>query len=172
MGAFAVSLLHSLLWALVFLLLIPGLLVDLRPSERDLCVAVGVLLVGAGVVLFLASAYELSRLGGTTTVLKRSRKLVRSGVYGYTRNPVYLSVGLISLGEAFIFCSLHLFLYTILLMLGLHFWVLFFEEPLLRRSYGREFEDYSREVPRWVAFPRIWTCWGRRSSRRSSPRSP
>ena len=172
MGAILISLVHSFLWALVFLILIPGLITDLKPKRDPLCLTICSVLVGLGVILFFLSVWELSKRGGTTTLLKKAGGLVRSGVYGYTRNPIYLSVGLISLGEAFLFCSLHLFLYTILLMLGLHLWVVFFEEPLLRRSYGQESEDYFREVPRWVVFPRIGTCWGRRSSNRSSQRSP
>ena len=169
---FLISLLHSSAWSLIFLVVIPNLIADLKLSQSSLCLRVGIALLVLGLFLFLLSARELSREGGTTTFLKKAKKLVRKGVYRYTRNPIYLAVGLISLGESSLFCSPVLFAYTLCLMGGLHIWVVLFEEPSLRKSYGQEFEDYSREVPRWVAFPRKLTCSGRRRRSHSSQRSP
>jgi len=134
--------------------------------------SLGVPLIVSGSLLFLKASLDLSRRGGTTTVLKRARTLVREGVYRRSRNPIYLSVILISLGEALLFLSMPLFLYTLLLFLGLHLWVVLVEEPLLKKAYGSEFDVYRREVPRWVASPRKWICWGRRRRSRSAQLSP
>ncbi len=137
-----------------------------------LSLSAGAFLVGTGTVLFLRAISDLSRRGGTTTVLKKAERLVREGVYRFTRNPVYLSVILISSGEAVALQSVGLLLYTSVLFLGLHGWLLLYEEPFLRRTYGPEFERYCRQVPRWVAFPHIWTCWGRRRRNRFFRLSP
>ncbi len=135
-------------------------------------IALGVPLILAGVLLFLKASIDLSRRGGTTTVLKKAKALVREGVYRRSRNPIYLSVILISLGTALIFLSVHLLVYTAALFLGLHLWVVLVEERILRRTYGPEFDAYRRAVPRWVAFPRKLTCWGRRRRSRSAQLSP
>ncbi|RLJ69955.1 protein-S-isoprenylcysteine O-methyltransferase Ste14 [Hydrogenivirga caldilitoris] len=172
MGSLILSLVHSLLWSLLFLVLIPFTLIKPSLSERVLCILTGILLIFLGLILFLLSVWELSRAGGTTTVLKRAKRLVKGGVYSCSRNPIYVAVILISLGESLTFCSSAFLGYTFLLTLGLHLWVILFEEPMLRRIYGDEFEDYSKEVPRWVAFPDIVTCLGRRRRNRSSQLSP
>lgn len=171
--SFLISLVHSLLWSAVFLGAVPLFIVNhtgYRISFFSL--GLGILLAVAGFGLFLKAVSDLSRRGGTTTILKKADRLVREGVYRFTRNPVYLSVILISLGEAVALQSFLLLLYTSALFLGLHGWLLFYEEPLLRKVYGSEFERYRRQVPRWVAFPHIWTCWGRQRRNRFSRLSP
>lgn len=171
MRFFFLSLLHSSLWSLIFLVLIPSLFVDFKLSTFPL-LHIGVVFVLFGILIFLKAAYDLSKRGGTTTLLARSRGLVREGIYSCTRNPIYLSVFFISLGESAVFGSVPVFLYTFLLMMGLHLWVVLVEEPVLKKNFGREFDLYSAEVPRWVSFRRISTCLGRRRRSRSSPRSP
>jgi len=80
---------------------------------------------------------------------------VMSGLYQYTRNPIYVSYSFALVGESILFGS------TTLLLLALTFHVrntLFIhldEEPRLRKQFGAVYEDYCRRVPRWLPrFPR------------------
>ena len=171
MVPFVLSVVHSSLWSLVFLVLIPLVILKVTGTPWDLS-PLGAFPIIAGILLSLRAFYDLSRKGGTTTVLRMSSGLVREGLYSKTRNPIYIGVVLILLGESLAFSSPYLGLYTLLLWFTLHLWVVYVEEPLLVRRFGEEALEYLGSVPRWVAFPRIWTCSGRRRRPRSSPRSP
>ena len=57
------------------------------------------------------------------------------------------------LGQGLLFGDGRLFAYGVLLWLGIHVFVVGYEEPTLRRSFGSEYEAFSRNVPRWI--PRL-----------------
>jgi protein-S-isoprenylcysteine O-methyltransferase Ste14 len=60
------------------------------------------------------------------------------------------------LGQAVLFADWRLLGYGALIWLAFHFFVLAYEEPTLRQSYGAEYEGYRANVPRWL--PRL-TPW-------------
>ncbi len=171
MGYFLVSLLHSLLWSVPFLIAIPYLILRITGFPDDVFL-LGAVPILAGILLSLKAFHDLATERGTTSVLKVPRKLVRKGIYSRTRNPIYVGVVLILIGESVVFKSFYLLVYTAVVFLALHLWVIHFEEPLLLRRFGREALEYFGSVPRWVSFQRIWTCWGRRRKNRSSQLSP
>jgi protein-S-isoprenylcysteine O-methyltransferase Ste14 len=63
---------------------------------------------------------------------------------------MYLAVGLVLLGEALLFESLPLLAYASLIGMLFHLFVVFYEEPTLKRKFGAEYEAYCRAVPRWL----------------------
>ena len=68
-------------------------------------------------------------------------------------NPGYVAVlGLVT-GQALLLGSAQILLYAAILAAGFHLFVLFYEEPALRRQFGADYEDYCRTVPRWI--PRL-----------------
>jgi protein-S-isoprenylcysteine O-methyltransferase Ste14 len=69
---------------------------------------------------------------------------------------MYVSVVAIILGQALLFGDWRLLLYGALIFLAFHIFVLAYEEPTLRQSYGAEYEAYGANVPRWL--PRL-TPW-------------
>jgi protein-S-isoprenylcysteine O-methyltransferase Ste14 len=81
---------------------------------------------------------------------------VVSGLYRYVRNPIYVAVVAVILGQAVLFAHWHLLGYGALLWLFFHIVVIVYEEPTLDQSYGAEYESYRANVPRW--FPRL-TPW-------------
>lgn len=86
---------------------------------------------------------------GTLSPADPTRRLVRSGLYKLSRNPMYLGVIMLLIGEAIFFQSIYLWLYSILIFLAFHFFILFSEEPRLRKDFGEEYGEYCNKVRRW-----------------------
>ncbi len=75
------------------------------------------------------------------------------GPYRWVRNPIYISALLVVLGEAWLFLSLPLLLYSAAMVIFFHLFVIGYEEPTLRRSFGETYVEYVRTVPRWIPCP-------------------
>ena len=71
-----------------------------------------------------------------------------SGLYRHVRNPIYVAVVAIVLGQAALFGNAHLLWYGALLWLAFHAFVVAYEEPTLQQTYGAQYEDYRGNVPR------------------------
>ncbi len=107
------------------------------------------LLIGFGIYLWCA--YDFAAKGrGTPAPIDPPKQLVRSGLYRFTRNPMYVGIMLILLGEAIFFASTTLLLYAGAVFLGFNAFILFYEEPALRRLFGESYSCYCAEVPRWI----------------------
>jgi protein-S-isoprenylcysteine O-methyltransferase Ste14 len=83
---------------------------------------------------------------------------VVKGLYRHVRNPMYLAVVAIILGEAMILGNLRLLAYCALVWLFSHLFVLAYEEPALRKTFGAEYDAFCANVPRWI--PRL-SPWNR-----------
>lgn len=153
----------------VFLLLAPGTVAGLipwwisrwhlRPPLLGFTFfrVIGVLLMATGIaVVFEAFArFALEGVGTPAPVLP-TRHLVVNGSYRFVRNPMYVAVTALILGQALFLGDVHLLEYAIFPWLAANFFVLSYEEPTLRRSFGAEYENYCAHVPRWI--PRL-TPW-------------
>jgi protein-S-isoprenylcysteine O-methyltransferase Ste14 len=107
--------------------------------------------IGAGVVLLAMCIVEFARSGrGTLSPLDPPRDLVVRGLYRYVRNPMYLSVTTIVLGEAMLTRSSALAVYWVVWFACANLFVIGYEEPTLRQMFGRSYEDYTRRVGRWI----------------------
>src|SRR6266849_4250411 len=151
---------------LIFTIIVPGFWTIVMPywllprgtgTRPDLrgAGAAGGLLIAAGIALYLACAFWgfALRGKGTPLPLDPPKKLVAEGPYGVVRNPMYWSVAFVMLGEAAVFHSLVLAELAAAFFAGVNVFVLLYEEPVLRRKFGAEYEEYCRRVPRWL--PRI-----------------
>ena len=69
---------------------------------------------------------------------------------------MYLAVLSLILGQAFLFGNVDTLIYGLLVGPGFFLFVLFYEQPTLRRTYGAEYDEYCASVPRWL--PRL-TPW-------------
>ncbi len=63
---------------------------------------------------------------------------------------MYVGVTLILAGEGATFGSLILFTYAVLVWLGFHLFVVYYEEPHLRKKFGRKYEEYLKVANRWT----------------------
>jgi protein-S-isoprenylcysteine O-methyltransferase Ste14 len=79
-----------------------------------------------------------------------------SGHYRYVRNPMYVAVVAVILGQGILFGDQRLLIYGGLMWLAFHAFVLAYEEPVLAESFGAQYEDFRANVPRWI--PRL-TPW-------------
>jgi protein-S-isoprenylcysteine O-methyltransferase Ste14 len=133
---------------LAFRLGVPG---TLRP--------VGVLPVALGVAVYLWCTWNFGVAGkGTPAPYDPPRVLVTRGLYQWARNPIYVGIVLILLGEGLIFDAGVLFLYGALLFLLFHVRVVLYEEPHLKAKFGASYGDYCKAVPRWLPRPGSRNC--------------
>ena len=89
------------------------------------------------------------RDAATLAPITRQNSVVR-GLYRVVRNPMYVAVFWILLGQSLFFKSLWLFYYAIAAGIVIHLFVMFYEEPALRRKFGAEYDAYCRRVYRWL----------------------
>jgi hypothetical protein len=87
---------------------------------------------------------------GTPAIFDAPRIFVAVGPYRYVRNPMYLSAIAIFCGFGLYVRSLAVLIFAAAWFLLIHTFVLFIEEPGLRRRFGRTYTDYCQRVPRWV----------------------
>jgi len=108
-------------------------------------------ILAAGVVLLLWCVRDFYVAGrGTLAPWSPPRQLVRVGLYRFSRNPMYVAVGVILAGWAAGFGSLPLAVYAGAVLVLFHLRVVLYEEPALARAFGAEWARYRAEVPRWV----------------------
>jgi len=150
--------LRSLLWTI----LLPGFFAGyvpwryfglglVGPEVFSAASVLGLLCIALGTVLLAACIVEFARGGrGTLSPVDPPRRLVVRGLYRYVRNPMYLSVTAIVLGEALVTRSPALGLYWAIWFLAANLFVIGYEEPTLRRQFGASYDDYTTRVGRWL----------------------
>jgi protein-S-isoprenylcysteine O-methyltransferase Ste14 len=153
--------LRSLLWAV----LVPGVIAGYIPwrffgldrARVDWSRPVdllGLLCIVLGIGLLAACIAEFARRGrGTLSPVDPPRHLVVRGLYRYVRNPMYLSVTAIILGEALLMRSWPLAFYWAVFFTCVNIFVIGYEEPALRRQFGASYDEYRQQVGRWI--PRL-----------------
>lgn len=110
----------------------------------------GVILILLGIPALGEAMARFVRDGhGTPAPIMPTEHLVVTGPYRCVRNPMYISVVAMILGQGLYFGSQSVVLYAVFVALGFHVFVRVYEEPTLRRRYGAEYEAYAREVHRW-----------------------
>jgi protein-S-isoprenylcysteine O-methyltransferase Ste14 len=118
---------------------------------------VAVMLIGVGLVPLGESIVRFIRVGrGTLSPTHPTERLVVSGLYRYVRNPMYVGVLMLIAGQALLFWSRALWAYFGYVAIGFQLFVLVYEEPTLRRKYGDDYEEFCRNVRRWVPRLRPW----------------
>ncbi|HEX8162390.1 MAG TPA: isoprenylcysteine carboxylmethyltransferase family protein [Pyrinomonadaceae bacterium] len=115
----------------------------------------GLLPILAGALVECWCAWDFAIKGrGTPAPFDPPKELVVRGLYRRVRNPMYVGVMLILLGEALFFASRFMLTYSLVVFAGFNLFVLLYEEPTLRGKFGGAYERYCRAVPRWLPLPR------------------
>jgi len=114
---------------------------------------VGGALIAAGLVPLLHAFTEFAKAGGTPAPVAPTEHLVVTGFNRYVRNPMYVGLVLVILGQALVFRSLGLLGYAAAVWVITASFVRGYEQPTLARQYGAEYETYRRNVPAWL--PRL-----------------
>lgn len=157
---------RGVLWmkAVAFTLAVPAIVAGAGPYVVD-AVFGGELLIGplrsagwvlitAGIAGYVWCARDFVRIGrGTPAPIDAPRELVIQGLYRWSRNPMYVSVLLVVLGQALLLESLSVLAYGILLWAAFDSFARWYEEPRLARQFGAVYERYRGAVPRWLGRP-------------------
>ena len=110
----------------------------------------GTIIANVGAVIALWCVVTFVWVGrGTPAPFDPPRRLVIRGPYRFVRNPMYLGAGLSMLGAALFYKSIGLVIYTAVFLLAGSLFVVFYEEPTLRRTFGPEYDAYCHRVRRW-----------------------
>ena len=114
----------------------------------------GLLPILAGLTLYGWCLWLFASVGrGTPGPWDAPRRLVASGPYRWVRNPIYIGVLLVILGEAWLFLSWSLVVYALGAALLFHVFVLLYEEPTLKRLFPDDYRSYFQAVNRWLPRP-------------------
>ena len=154
----AETVLHTALFPGTILVVLPGWLLasegrlawpSLSPAS-----AAGIVAIAVGFGLGAWCTWDFVAKGkGTPNPLDPPKLVVATGPYRHVRNPMYVSVATMLVGEALVFASVRLVAYTAVVVVGFHLFVLLYEEPTLRRLFGSSYDAYCTDVPRWL--PRL-----------------
>ena len=111
---------------------------------------IGVLFFLIGLVIVFDCILRFAVQGkGTLSPADPTKKLVIKGLYKFSRNPMYIGVLMILIGEAIFFQPNSLWIYTLFIFFMFHLFVLLVEEPRLLRDFGEEYLQYCQKVRRW-----------------------
>jgi protein-S-isoprenylcysteine O-methyltransferase Ste14 len=157
--------LRSVFWTLAFpgtiAFYIPWRVFGFRFTAADAgqpAGAIGLVSITLGAVLLATCIVDFARAGrGTLSPVDPPRTLVVRGLYRYVRNPMYLSVSLVVLGEALAMRSAPLAAYWALFFLLVNVFVIGFEEPMLQDQFGDSYAAYRKHVGRWIPRVRGWS---------------
>jgi protein-S-isoprenylcysteine O-methyltransferase Ste14 len=162
----------AVLGSAVFFVLAPGVVAGLVPrwiAGRDAKAppppwplrSLGWLLVAAGAAVLLESFARFALQGlGTPAPVFPTQHLVVTGLYRYVRNPMYVAVVAVILGQCLLLGSVRVLEYAGAVGLGFHCFVLLYEEPTLRATYRSEYDEFCANVPRWIPRLRPWRSAG------------
>jgi protein-S-isoprenylcysteine O-methyltransferase Ste14 len=120
---------------------------------------VGALLIAGGVLVLLDSFRRFALQGfGTPAPVFPTRTLVVTGLYRYVRNPMYVAVVSSIFGQALLFGNRSILVYAVIVWTAFHLFVLAYEEPTLRSTFGDQYREFCEHVPRWIPRLRPWTA--------------
>ena len=155
-----------MLGSAVFLAIAPGIVAGYVPwticrwqlraplmgSSLLRLLGLSLMVIGLPVLLDSFARFPLQGVGTPAPVFP-TRHLVVSGLFRYVRNPMYVAVVSLIIGQGLFFGSPRVLEYGIAVWVAFHLFVLIYEEPVLRRTYGPEYEQFCANVPRWI--PRL-----------------
>ncbi len=110
----------------------------------------GILLIALAVFILVSAFLKFKRAETNLEPWKPTTAIVSDGVYGFSRNPIYLAFTLFYLGASFFFSSLWLFGLLVPVLFVMRYVVIAREERYLENKFGAEYSDYKRRVRRWV----------------------
>jgi protein-S-isoprenylcysteine O-methyltransferase Ste14 len=145
---------YSALFIGLLLLFLPGRILSstgvIQPAAIGAWQLAGMLLGVSGAALAVTCILTFVFVGrGTPAPFDPPRRLVVHGPYRLIRNPMYAGAGLALAGAALYYQSMSLLAYAAVFLVITHLFVVLYEEPTLRRTFARDYEEYCQRVGRW-----------------------
>ncbi|PYL49317.1 MAG: isoprenylcysteine carboxyl methyltransferase [Verrucomicrobia bacterium] len=156
MNTFAVvrAVTYAALFIGLLFIYLPGRLLTwsgvVRPEPNSAPQIAGMIVSSIGTVIALWCIFTFVFVGkGTPAPFDPPRRLVIRGPYRFVRNPMYIGAVLVLAGLAIFYQSISVAIYAGLFLLAAHIFVVAYEEPTLRRTFGQEYDAYCVRVRRW-----------------------
>jgi protein-S-isoprenylcysteine O-methyltransferase Ste14 len=154
MFVIARAVIYATLFIGLFLIFVPARVLSstgvVAPATIGPWQAAGMLVAAAGAALAVSCIVTFALVGkGTPAPFDPPRRLVVRGPYRFVRNPMYIGAGLAMTGAALFYQSVALFAYVAVFMLVSHLFVAAYEEPTLRRTFGKDYAAYCQNTGRW-----------------------
>jgi len=146
--------------SLIFFILAPGMVAGFIPLallrtgpqiQTDFLsyLAFPLWLIGVAVLLWCFWDF-LVKGRGTPAPIDPPKELVVTGLYKYVRNPMYVGVFLVIIGHFLWFGYRNLLIYAVLVLAAFNTFVVYYEEPNLKNRFGAAYDEYRKNVPRWI----------------------
>ena len=158
---------YAVIGSAAFLVIAPGTLAGFvpwwltgwpRPTSNLPLAVLGGVVTALGFALLVECFGRFALQGrGTPAPIAPPDRLVVTGAYRRVRNPMYVAVVAMVLGQAALFADPRLVVYGLVLWAGFHLFVLAYEEPTLRRMFPSDYAAFTAAVPRWRPRLRPWT---------------
>jgi protein-S-isoprenylcysteine O-methyltransferase Ste14 len=132
------ALVHHLAWPLSI------------PLEGPARYGIALVLLAPGVALIAAALGRFRSSGQNPEPWASTPEIISTGVYRFTRNPMYLALGLIQAGIGFALANGWVVLFVPAAWAGIYWVAIRHEEAYLERKFGEVYSDYKVSVRRWV----------------------
>lgn len=150
--------LRALVYAIAALLLLAWVVLGVRSFDRGVGMWLpawvewpGVTFIAAGGILALVCfGVFIARGRGTPFVADPPQEFVAAGPYKYVRNPIYIGQVAVLVGLGLYLRSVSILVFALLWFVLLHLFVVYLEEPNLRKKFGATYEGYCQAVRRWI----------------------
>ena len=111
---------------------------------------IGILGLIASTFIFISGfnifkSYDENPLPTSTT-----NRIIKTGIFSYTRNPIYLAIVMFFLSMFLVFENVMYFLSSVGLAIWLHNYVIQSEESFLQNKFSDEYDQYMKAVKRWI----------------------
>lgn len=115
-------------------------------------IAIGIIFLISGLIIIIFSVHALI-IEPKQVMTKPNQALdnfIKSGIYRKMRNPMYVGYIFIIMAEFFLLGYILILGYFVFMVILIHLLVVFMEEPSLKKGYGTKYDEYCKEVPRWL----------------------
>lgn len=113
-------------------------------------IGVGIVLVVSGLAIIVTAIGQMRRAETNVEPWKPTTKILDRSLYGISRNPIYVAMGLVYIGAACLFNSFWFLPPFILVVPAIHYGVILREEKYLEDKFGEEYLSYKKRVRRWL----------------------
>ena len=113
---------------------------------------VGILGLIFSTLIFISAISIFKSYDEDPTPTSTTKRIIKTGIFAYTRNPIYLAFVIFLLSMFLVFENVMYFLSAVGLAIWLHNYVIKLEENFLLNKFSDEYDQYMKAVKRWIFF--------------------